>query len=59
MATSCIDTLSLPRRDLGLQGEVAEILNRELCGAENVLGALRGSTPASVSTRSRSRTLTN
>jgi quercetin dioxygenase-like cupin family protein len=41
MATTYIDTLSLPRRDLGLQGEVAEILNRELCGAENVVGALR------------------
>jgi hypothetical protein len=39
MATTYIDTL--PRRDLGLQGEVAEIVNRELCGAENVVGTLR------------------
>jgi hypothetical protein len=41
MSTTYIDTLAIPRRDLGLQGQVAEILNRELCGAENVVGALR------------------
>jgi quercetin dioxygenase-like cupin family protein len=41
MATTHIRTLTLPRKDLGVQGEVAEILNRELCGAENVAGTLR------------------
>lgn len=41
MATTHINTASIPRKDLGLKGEVAEILNKELCGAENVLGALR------------------
>jgi hypothetical protein len=41
MATTHIHTLTLPRTDLGAQGEVAEILNKELCGAENVAGELR------------------
>ena len=40
MATTLIRTLELPRADLGVRGEVAEILNRELCGAENVVGRL-------------------
>lgn len=40
MATTLIRTLELPREDLGVRGEVAEILNRELCGAENVVGRL-------------------
>jgi glyoxylate utilization-related uncharacterized protein len=40
MATTHIQTLSLPRTDLGERGEVAEVLNRELCGAENVVGRL-------------------
>ena len=35
-----IDTKSLPRVKTP-QGEMTEILNRELCGAENVLGVLR------------------
>jgi hypothetical protein len=41
MATTHIHTLTLPRKDLGAQGEVAEILNKQLCGAENVAGTLR------------------
>lgn len=40
MATTLIRSLELPRTDLGTRGEVAEILNRELCGAENVVGRL-------------------
>ena len=35
-----IDTKSLPRVKTP-QGEMTEILNRELCGAKNVLGTLR------------------
>jgi quercetin dioxygenase-like cupin family protein len=35
-----IDTKSLPRIKTA-QGEMTEILNRELCGAKNVLGVLR------------------
>lgn len=35
-----IDTKSLPRVKTP-QGEMTEILNRQLCGAENVLGVLR------------------
>lgn len=41
MSTTHIDTNSQPRTDLGVQGEVAEILNEQLCGAKNVVGALR------------------
>lgn len=41
MSTTTIDTSAIPRRSLGGQGEFAEILNRELCGAENVVGRLR------------------
>ncbi|HVQ15074.1 MAG TPA: AraC family ligand binding domain-containing protein [Vicinamibacterales bacterium] len=41
MSTTHIDTNSIPRIDLNAQGEVAEILNKQLCGAENVVGALR------------------
>ena len=41
MSTTHIDTTSLPRTNLNGQGEVAEILNNELCGAENVVGMLR------------------
>ena len=40
MATTLIRSLELPRTDLGVRGEVAEILNRDLCGAENVVGRL-------------------
>jgi glyoxylate utilization-related uncharacterized protein len=35
-----IDTNKLPRKKTAA-GEVAEVLNRELCGAKNVLAALR------------------
>jgi len=42
MATTYIDTEQRPRVKLaGAQGTVAEILNRDLCGAENVIGMLR------------------
>jgi quercetin dioxygenase-like cupin family protein len=41
MATTRIDTNSIPRRSLHGQGEVAEILSKQLCGAENVTGLLR------------------
>lgn len=41
MATTTIDTNVIPRTSLGAQGEFAEVLNRELCGAENVVGTLR------------------
>jgi hypothetical protein len=35
-----IDTNQIPR-EVTPQGEVAEVLNRDLCGAKNVLGMLR------------------
>jgi mannose-6-phosphate isomerase class I len=35
-----IDTNKLPRKKTA-QGEVTEVLNRELCGAKNVVAALR------------------
>ena len=35
-----IDTNQIPRKGTP-QGEVAEVLNRDLCGAKNVLGMLR------------------
>jgi quercetin dioxygenase-like cupin family protein len=41
MATTHIDTNSIPRKRINGHGEVAEILNKDLCGAENVLGMLR------------------
>lgn len=41
MATTHIDTNAVPRTGLNGQGEFAEILNKELCGAENVTGMLR------------------
>jgi hypothetical protein len=41
MSTTHIDTNSVPRIDLNGQGQVADILNKELCGAENVVGKLR------------------
>lgn len=41
MSTTLIHTASIPRKDLGTQGEAAEILNKALCGAENVAGTLR------------------
>ena len=41
MSTTHIDTNGLPRTEVKGQGQFAEILNNELCGAENVVGALR------------------
>jgi hypothetical protein len=42
MATKFIDTAACARTRLpGAQGEMAEILNRDLCGAKNVVGTLR------------------
>lgn len=42
MATTFIDTAKCARVRLpDLQGEVAEILNNDLCGARNVVGKLR------------------
>lgn len=41
MSTTRIDTNALPRKRLNGQGEFTEILNRHLCGAENVVGTLR------------------
>jgi len=40
MALTFIDTSQLPKKKTP-QGEVTEVMNRELCGAENVLGTLR------------------
>jgi len=39
--TTFIDTKQCRRGKAAGQGEVAEIVNRELCGAENVVGMLR------------------
>jgi mannose-6-phosphate isomerase-like protein (cupin superfamily) len=41
MSTTHIDTNALARTSLKGQGQFAEILNNELCGAENVVGSLR------------------
>lgn len=42
MATTFIDTAECARVRLqGAQGEVAEILNNDLCGAKDVVGMLR------------------
>ena len=42
MATTFINTYECARVRLGgLQGEIAEILNNDLCGAKNVVGMLR------------------
>lgn len=42
MATTFIDTAECARIKLhGMQGEVAEILNSDLCGAKNAVGMLR------------------
>jgi len=40
MALTFIDTNQLPKKKTS-QGEVTEVMNRDLCGAENVLGSLR------------------
>lgn len=41
MPTTHIDTNKISRKRLDGEGEVAEIINKELCGAENVTGLLR------------------
>ena len=42
MATTYIHTNQNPRVKLaGAQGEVSEIVNKDLCGADNVVGMLR------------------
>ncbi len=41
MQTTTIDTNAITRIRANGSGEFAEILNRELCGAENVTGLLR------------------
>jgi quercetin dioxygenase-like cupin family protein len=41
MRTTKIDTNALPRTLANGSGQFAEVLNRELCGAENVTGLLR------------------
>jgi hypothetical protein len=41
MTTTFIDTSKIARTRVANQGEVAEVLNGALCGAKNVVGALR------------------
>ena len=41
MANTYIDTNKLPRTRVAGSGEVTEVLNNALCGAQNVLGMLR------------------
>jgi hypothetical protein len=41
MSLTFIDTNTLPRQAAAGQGEVTEVLNRALCGAQNVHGSLR------------------
>jgi glyoxylate utilization-related uncharacterized protein len=41
MSLTFIDTNKISRAKLSGSGEFAEILNKELCGAENVVGSLR------------------
>ena len=41
MATTYIDTNKIPRTRVLGSGELAEILNNDLCGAKNVVGILR------------------
>jgi glyoxylate utilization-related uncharacterized protein len=41
MSLTFIDTNRIPHTRAGSSGEFAEILNKELCGAENVVGSLR------------------
>ena len=42
-----IDTNKLPRKKTA-EGEVTEVLNRELCGAKNVLASLRWLKPGEI-----------
>jgi glyoxylate utilization-related uncharacterized protein len=41
MANTYIDTNRIPHKKIPGAGEVAEILNKDLCGAKNVVGMLR------------------
>ena len=41
MANTYIDTNRLPRTKVSGSGEFTEVLNNALCGAKNVVGALR------------------
>lgn len=41
MTTTFIDTNKIPRAKIAGAGEFAEILNKDLCGAKDVLGILR------------------
>ena len=41
MSLTFIDTNKIPHVKLTGSGEFAEVLNKELCGAENVVGSLR------------------
>jgi glyoxylate utilization-related uncharacterized protein len=41
MSLTFIDTDNIPHAKIPGSGEFAEILNKELCGAENVVGSLR------------------
>jgi glyoxylate utilization-related uncharacterized protein len=41
MSLTFIDTNKIPHGQAAGSGEFAEILNKELCGAENVVGSLR------------------
>ena len=45
MSLTFIDTNRIPHTELPGSGEFAEILNKELCGAENVVGSLRWLNP--------------
>jgi quercetin dioxygenase-like cupin family protein len=41
MSLTYIDTNKLPRKSSSGHGEMTEVLNQALCGANNVLGSLR------------------
>jgi hypothetical protein len=45
MSLTFIDTNKISHAKLPGSGEFAEILNKELCGAENVVGSLRWLNP--------------
>jgi glyoxylate utilization-related uncharacterized protein len=45
MSLTFIDTNKIAHTKLSGSGEFAEVLNKELCGAENVIGSLRWLNP--------------
>lgn len=45
MSLTFIDTNKIPHSKIAGAGEYAEVLNGELCGAENVVGSLRWLNP--------------